>query len=120
MKGDARVLEKLGVGKATEYLTDVKSLLSAHVDDSTDFDMKIVVDYLNKQSMSFVADLTGIHVHKLYSIKSGKCHVRQLSVSQYRSIMYLIELMRKDDGTYRIFKKTHGGRYIGEGDYYEV
>lgn len=120
MKGDALVLEKLGVGKATEYLTDVKSLLSAHVDDSTDFDMKIVVDYLNKQSMSFVADLTGIHVYKLYSIKSGKCHVRQLSVRQYRSIMYLIELMRKDDGTYRVFKKTHGGRYIGEGDYYEV
>ena len=83
-------------------------------------DQARIVDYLNHQTTLFIEDMIGIPSNRLYGLKSGRVKLSALKFNEYVSFMRLIDKTTKSDGSYRIFRKDHYGRFLGKGVWIEV
>lgn len=98
----------------------LKQDISTEVTDIIANDQNRIVDYLDHQTTLFIEDMTGIPSNRLYGLKSGRVKLSALKFSEYLSFMRLIDKTTKPDGSYRIFRKDHYGRFLGKGIWIEV
>ena len=98
----------------------LKQDISIEVSNVIVNDQARIVDYLDHQTTLFIEDMTGIPSNRLYGLKSGRVKLSALKFSEYLSFMCLIDKTTKPDGSYRIFRKDHYGRFLGKGIWIEV
>ena len=98
----------------------LKQDISIEVNDIIANDQNRIVDYLDHQTTLFIEDMTGIPSNRLYGLKSGRVKLSALKFNEYLSFTRLIDKTTKPDGSYRIFKKDHYGRFLGKGVWVEV